>query len=174
LSNHPRNVPDNILEKLPANGGVVLVTFIPAFVSQEVKDWEDPLQELVEGFDEDGDEYARITEKYRASHQPIPRGTIKLVADHIEHVRDVAGIDHVGIGSDFWGDPNDVSEGLEDVSKFPFLFAELIDRGWSDDELKKLAGLNMLRVLRKAETVAARLKNERPASIASIEVISSN
>ena len=74
----------------------MLVTFIPAFVSQAVKNWEDPLQELVEGLDEDGDEYARITEKYRASHQPIPRGTIKLVADHIEHVRDVAGIDHVG------------------------------------------------------------------------------
>ncbi|MFQ5675117.1 MAG: dipeptidase [bacterium] len=172
LTDHPRNVPNDVLRKLPANGGVVMVTFIPSFVSQKVKDWEDPLQELLKGVPFD-DEYRRITDEYRAQHQPVPKATVKDVADHVEHIRDVAGIDHVGIGSDFWGS-GDMPEGLEDVSKFPNLFAELIDRGWPDEDLKKLAGQNLLRVLRAAEAVAARLQKERPPSTATIAALASH
>lgn len=172
LTDHPRNVPDEILAKLPENGGVVMVTFIPSFVSQEVKDWEDPLEEMLHGvpFDE---AYRRITKEYTEKHQPKPKATLIHVADHIEHARKIAGVDHVGIGSDFWGS-GDMPEGLEDVSKFPYLFAELIDRGWTDEDLKKLAGRNLLRVLRQAEDVAARLQKERPPSTATIETLASN
>ena len=169
LTDHLRNVPDEILAKLPENGGVVMVTFIPSFVSQEVKDWQEPLQKLLKGVPFD-DEYHRIKNEYTAANQPKPKATLHQVADHIEHVRDVAGVDHVGIGSDFWGS-GDMPEGLEDVSKFPYLFAELIERGWTDEDLKKLAGQNLLRALRRAETVAVRLQKERPASTATIESI---
>ena len=169
LTNHLSNVPDESLAKLSENGGVVMVTFIPSFVSQEVKDWGEPLQELLKGVAFD-DEYHRIRNEYTAANQPKPKATLQQVADHIEHVRNVAGVDHVGIGSDFWGS-GDMPEGLEDVSKFPNLFAELIERGWTDADLKKLAGQNLLRALRVAETVAARLQKERPASTATIESI---
>ncbi len=172
LTNHRRNVPDEILTRLPENGGVVMVTFIPSFVSQEVKDWNVALQKLLHGIPFD-DEYRRITNEYKASHQPVPKATVKHVADHIEHVRKMAGIDHVGIGSDFYGE-GDVPEGLEDVSKFPNLFAELIVRGWTDPELKKLAGQNLLRAMRRSEAVAASLQQSRPASTATIETLASN
>lgn len=172
LTNHLRNVPDEILAKLPENGGVAMVTFIPSFVSQEVKDWGEPLQELLKGVAFD-DEYHRIRNEYTAANQPKPKATLQQVADHIEHVRNVAGGDHVGIGSDFWGS-GDMPEGLDDVSKFPYLFAELIERGWTDEDLKKLAGQNLLRALRRAETVAVRLQKERPASTATIESIEIN
>ena len=172
LTDHPRNVPDEVLKKLPQNGGVVMVTFIPSFVSQEVKDWEEPLEALLEGLPFD-QEYLRIKNEYIEAHQPKPVATVKHVADHIEHVRDVAGIDHVGIGSDFWGS-GDMPKGLEDVSKFPNLFAELIERGWTDADLKKLAGENMLRVLRQAEAVAARLQKERRPSTATIGTLASH
>jgi len=167
LTDHVRNVPDNILARLPDNGGVVMVAFIPAFVSQEVKDWNEPLQKLLKGVPYD-EEHHRIRRDYAAAHQPIPEATLEQVADHIEHVRRVAGIDHVGIGSDFWGS-GDMPRGLEDVSRFPYLFAELVNRGWTDAELKKLAGENLLRVMRRAEAVAARLQKTRQASIARIE-----
>ena len=172
LTDHLRNVPDEILAKLSENGGVVMVTFIPSFVSQEVKDWGEPLQELLKGVAFD-DEYHRIRNEYTAANQPKPKATLQQVADHIEHVRNVAGVDQVGIGSDFWGS-GDMPEGLEDVSKFPYLFAELIERGWTDEDLKKLAGQNLLRALRGAETVAVRLQKDRPASTATIESIEIN
>ncbi len=98
----------------------------------------------------------------------MPRATLAQVADHIEHVRDVAGVEHVGIGSDFDGIERG-PVGLEDVSKFPDLFAELIRRGWSGADLKKLAGENMLRVLRRAEQVSAELRAQRPPSTATIQ-----
>ena len=166
LVNHPRNVPDSILTKLSRNGGVMMVTFIPAFVSQAVADWEAPLNARTKGVTS-LEEYQDLRQEYVAQHPP-PKATLQDVADHIEHARKVAGIDHVGIGSDFWGS-GDMPEGLEDVSKFPHLFAELIRRGWSDTDLKKLAGENMLHVLRSAEAVASRLQNSRPASTATIE-----
>ncbi len=112
-------------------------------------------------------EQRRLNDEWKAAH-PQPPATLKQVADHIEHVRDVAGIDHVGIGSDFDG-IDTVPQGLEDVSKFPQLFAELIRRGWSDGDLKKLAGQNLLRAFRAAEATAARLQKTRQPSTRTIE-----
>ncbi len=115
----------------------------------------------------DTSEQRRLADEWKSAH-PQPRATLKQVADHIEHVRQVAGVDHVGIGSDFDG-IDTVPEGLEDVSKFPQLFAELIRRGWSDADLKKLAGGNLLRALRGAEATAARLRKTRQPSTKTIE-----
>lgn len=143
LTDHVRNVPDSILQRLPQNGGIVMVTFVPSFVSERVR-------------------------TYRGPRDSAPNATIADVADHIEHVRKVAGVDHVGIGSDFDGIDRG-PEGLEDVSKFPALFAELARRGWTDEELRKLAGENLLRVLRQAERVARVLQRERGPSTATIE-----
>jgi membrane dipeptidase len=170
LVDHPRNVPDSILARLPRNGGVVMVTFVPAFVSQDVADWEkqdEDQRKAIESAVSDSLERSRRIDQWEAAH-PRPNATLPQVADHIEHVRKVAGIDHVGIGSDFDG-VDFTTVGLEDTSKFPALFAELIRRGWSDADLKKLAGQNLLRVLRQAEAVAARLQQTRPPSTKTIE-----
>lgn len=140
LVDHRRNVPDSILARLPKNGGVVMVTFVNSFASAALKAWEDSGAAARKG--------------------PRPHVTIKDVADHVDHVRRVAGVDHVGIGSDFDGITETI-EGLEDVSTFPSLFAELARRGWTEPELRKLAGENVLRVLSQAERVAARLRRER-------------
>ena len=170
LVDHPRNVPDSILARLPKNGGVVMVTFVPQFVSNECKAWDDSLQAEIKAATAavaDTAEIRRRTEAWQAAHPP-PTSTLAQVADHIEHVRQVAGVDHVGVGSDFDG-IDYVPAGLEDVSKFPELFAELIRRGWSDADLKKLAGRNLLRALRTAEGTAARLQREREPSTRTIE-----
>jgi membrane dipeptidase len=170
LTDHARNVPDSILARLPKNGGVVMVTFVPAFVSPEVATWEAEAEEQGDAIKEavsDTVEQKRRLEEWKATH-PRPQATLKQVADHIEHVRKVAGSDHVGIGSDFDG-IDTVPEGLEDVSKFPELFAELIRRGWSDSDLKKLAGQNVLRAIRAAEATAARLQKSRQPSTKTIE-----
>jgi membrane dipeptidase len=166
LVDYPRNVPDSILARLPANGGVVMVTFVPGFVSNKVraaeKEQDDALKPLLEGVT-DTAQRTKIRSDYTTAH-PLPKATIADVADHVEHVRQVAGIDHVGIGSDFDG-IDEGPAGLEDVSKFPNLFAELIRRGWSDADLEKLADKNVLRVLRQAEAVAKRLQAARPPSV---------
>jgi membrane dipeptidase len=170
LVDHPRNVPDSILARLPKNGGVVMVAFVPQFVSGEFKAWEDTAdsaRKTIRAAVTDTAEARRQYEQWEAAH-PAPDATLSQVADHIEHVRQVAGVDHVGIGSDFDGIDH-VVVGLEDVSKFPDLFAELIRRGWSDADLKKLAGRNLLRVLRQAEATAARLQREREPSTKTIE-----
>ncbi len=170
LVDHRRNVPDSILARLPKNGGVIMVTFVPAFVSREVQAGEDALDSamavLAKGVT-DPEQRRRIEQEYRAAH-PFPNATLAQVADHIDHIRQVAGVDHVGIGSDFDGIDHG-PDGLEDVSRFPDLFAELIRRGWSDADLRKLAGENLLRALRQAEAVSARLTKQRPASTATIE-----
>ena len=170
LTDHVRNVPDSILQRLPRNGGAVMVTFVPAFVSQEVADWEkvaDEESKRMEAAVSDSAERSRLTEAWLAAH-PRPAATLAQVADHIEHVRRVAGVNHVAIGSDFDGITN-TPVGLEDVSTFPQLFAELVRRGWSDDDLKKLAGRNLLRVLRAAEATAVRLRGQRAPSTRTIE-----
>jgi len=170
LTDHPRNVPDSILARLPKNGGVVMVTFVPAFVSPEVAAWEAQAKEQENAIKEavpDTVDQKRRFEEWKATH-PRPTATLRQVADNIEHVRKVAGSDHVGIGSDFDG-IDTVPEGLEDVSKFPELFAELIRRGWSDSDLKKLAGQNLLRAMRAAEATAARLQKTREPSTKTIE-----
>ena len=170
LVDHPRNVPDSILARLPKNGGVVMVTFVPQFVSNEFKAWEDSADAARKALGQtvtDTAERRRRGDEWEAANPP-PSATLSQVADHIEHVRKVAGVDHVGIGSDFDGIDH-VVVGLEDVSKFPELFAELIRRGWSDADLKKLAGQNLLRVLRQAESTAARLQRTREPSTRTIE-----
>jgi len=169
LTPHKRNVPDSILARLGRNGGVVMVTFVPSFVSEatrlaEVTD--DSAAAALRAEVSDTAERRRRLREFRAAH-PVPNATIADVADHIEHVRRVAGVDHVGIGSDFDGIEYGPT-GLEDVSKFPALFAELMRRGWSDADLKKLAGENVLRALRGAEATAARLRRARPPSTAVI------
>ncbi len=155
----PRNVPDAILKRLPANGGVVMVTFVAAFIDPEIAKAEKALNEALRARMAnitDPAQRARISEEVRARHV-LPKTTIAKVADHIEHIRKVAGIAHVGIGGDF--DGNDVwPEQLDDVSTYPLLFAELIRRGWTDRELRMLAGENVLRVLERAETVARDLQ----------------
>jgi membrane dipeptidase len=134
LRDHGRNVPDDILRGLATNGGVVMVTFVPGFLTAE------------------------------------PKATLAHAADHMDHVRKVAGADHVGIGGDFDG-ITAVPAGLEDVSKYPALTAELLRRGWPENDIRKALGLNVLRVMRRAEEVAARLQKEREPSTATIEVL---
>jgi membrane dipeptidase len=171
LTDVPRNVPDSVLRRLPANGGVVMVTFVPAFVSPAVAEHAAAMQGAIADIRRriPGDTAAQARElaTWRAAH-PAPRATLAQVADHIEHVRTVAGVDHVGLGSDFDG-ITDTPVGLEDVSTFPALLAELSRRGWSEADLRKLAGENVLRVLTRAEAVAARLKRERRASTRTIQ-----
>ncbi|HEY6948931.1 MAG TPA: dipeptidase [Gemmatimonadales bacterium] len=157
LVDHPRNVSDSILLRVRANRGIVMVTFVPPFVSTEAAGFEqrrEVEEERLSASVADAAERGRALEAWEADN-PRPRATLAQVADHIQHVRDVAGVDHVGIGSDFDG-IDYVPVGLEDVSKFPDLLAELARRGWSDEDLAKLAGGNLLRVLREAEGAASR------------------
>jgi membrane dipeptidase len=149
VTDHPRNVPDDVLRRVRDNGGIVMVTFVPAFISSELA------------------AYNRMPEAERLARPP-PVATMADAIRHIEHVRAIAGVEHVGIGGDFDG-ISVVPVGLEDVSRYPALFAELSRRGWSEKELRQLAGENLLRVWRQAERVAARLQEERPASTATIE-----
>lgn len=149
VTDHPRNVPDDVLRRLPQNGGVVMITFVPGFINAKVRDWQ------------------ALPEAQRRQ-TPEPRATIDDVIAHIEHVKQVAGIDHVGIGGDFDGITS-VPVGLEDVSKYPALFAELSRRGWTEAELRKLAGENVMRVWQRVEEVAQRLQRERPPSTRTIE-----
>jgi len=165
LVDHPRNVPDVILARLPANGGVCMVTFVPYFVSSACAAWSDQLSAAMTtaGLDP-GDWSSRMSfgaEFERRS--PRPAATVAQVADHIEHVREVAGIDFVGIGGDFDG-CDAMPVGLDDVSGYPELFAELGQRGWSEAECAKVAGGNVLRALSEAEAVAARASKERGPS----------
>ena len=144
ITDHPRDVPDDVLKRLPANGGIVMVTFVPAFIDQKRTDWEKARPAAGP---------ARI-EWEKANPRPV--STLAMVADHIDHVAKVAGHDHVGIGGDFDGIP-DTPKGLEDVRKYPALFAELARRGWTDAQLAKLASGNFLRVLRANEAVSRKL-----------------
>ena len=166
LVDHPRNVPDDVLERLDENGGIVMVTFIPSFLSQAVWDMEEKLWATDAALDTVR-EFRDLWLAYDAEFGAV-RATIDDVVRHIEHIRDTAGIDHVGIGSDYWGMP-DMPLGLEDVSGFPRLFAALIERGWSDEELRKLAGENMLRVMRDVEDTANNAGELRQSRIATDE-----
>jgi membrane dipeptidase len=171
LVDHPRNVPDSILARVPKNGGVVMVPFVTSFTSKAVYEDDNALAALsVDASRRHPNDTAAVHAEiatWRAAH-PRPKATVTDVANAIEHVRQVAGVDHVGIGSDFDGIDETVV-GLEDVSKYPVIFAELARRGWSDTDLEKLAGGNVLRVLAQAEQVSKRLQRERPPSTATIE-----
>jgi membrane dipeptidase len=170
LANVPRNVPDSILRRLPANGGVVMVTFVSGFINTAIQDsmnvLRPQLRALLEAAPDDSAR-GRIRGEFMAAH-PLPRATIAQVANHIEHIRRVAGVDHIALGGDYDG-TTELPEGLEDVSRYPYLFAELIRRGWSDEDLKKVANGNILRVLKQAESVAARLQKERAPSTRTIQ-----
>jgi membrane dipeptidase len=173
VTEHARNVPDSILTRLKDNGGVVMVTFVPQFISNRIVEWSNRQNarraELARQFPRDTARVQRELRTWREAN-PTPRATMADLIAHIEHVRTVAGIDHVGIGGDYDG-IDSTPEGMDDVSSYPALFAELARRGWSDEDLKKLAGENLLRVMRQAEAVARRLRAERPASLATLEAL---
>ncbi len=172
IVDHPRNVPDSILKRLPKNGGVVMVTFVPSFDSPALRahglERTRVLADLRRRHGADTAAVTRELAAWNAAH-PAPVATLADVANMLDHVKKTASADNVGIGSDFDGVDDELPEGLEDISKFPDLFAELILRGWTDAELRKLAGENILRAMGAAETVSARLKRERQPSTKTIE-----
>ena len=152
----PRNVPDDVLVRLAGNGGVCMVTFVPGFVSQQCADWTAGLKAEVarRGLDpRDFGQLLSLKPEWERAH-PLARATLAQVADHVDHVREVAGVEHVGLGGDFDG-TTEVTAGLEDVSRYPALFAELLSRGWTESDCAALAGGNVLRALRAAESYAA-------------------
>ncbi len=157
LTNHARDVPDSILRLIPANGGVVMVNFNPGFVSEAVRLYGDSVAERARLLRAAGADSVSRADSMRAWESRAPHATLEQVADHIDHIRQIAGVDHVGIGSDFDG-ITEVPNRLEDVSKFPDLIAELLRRGWTEADVKQVAGLNILRVLRDAERVATELR----------------
>jgi membrane dipeptidase len=166
LNPHPRNVPDDVLRKLTANGGVVHANFIKEFISPKNPGWQQQrtaaLAELHTRLDTD-DAIQKGTREWEEKN-PYPRPTIADVADHIDHLRKVAGIDHVGIGADYYdAGHNSMADGLDDVTRYPYLFAELLGRKYSDEDVRKIAGRNHLRAMRQMEQVAAELqKSEGP------------
>lgn len=162
---HPRNVPDSVLRLLPQDGGVVMVTFVPGFVNETVRAHgaagsaeRARLEALNPG---DPDAVTAGVEAWRQAN-PAPVATISDVADHVDHIRAVAGVDHVGLGGDFDG-VGSLPEGLTGVETYPALLAELMRRGWSEADIRKLAGENVLRVMRAAEATSERLSDQRPS-----------
>lgn len=151
LCDHPRNVPDDVLDRVAGNGGVVMATFVPDFISQASRDWHRPARDQF-GKAPEGINYAKVEAEIVAKAGPRPKATLAEYCDHVDYLAKRIGHDHVGIGSDFFGWVN--PEGLEDTSTFPSVIAELIRRGWSEDNLVKLAGGNTLRVLRAVEQEA--------------------
>ncbi|MEV7888146.1 dipeptidase [Streptomyces sp. NPDC002817] len=171
VCDHPRNIPDDVLERLSGNGGMAMVTFVPKFVLQAAVDWTAAADENMRahGFHHlattpDAMKVHRAFEEQR----PRPIATVSTVADHLDHMREVAGIDHLGIGGDYDGTAF-TPDGLNDVSGYPNLVAELLDRGWSTSDLAKLTWQNAVRVLGAAEDVARDLQATRSPSNATIE-----
>jgi membrane dipeptidase len=165
LSSHPRNVPDDVLRMLPANGGIVMVTFYPSYASPEAIEWaRDQVAQrarLKAVYPASPEQAAVALAEWERTH-PRPRVNIATLADHIDHIVRLAGHDHVGIGGDLDGIPFAV-DGLDTPAGYPLIFAELIRRGWSDADLAKLAGGNLLRVMRRTEQAAASMKDVPPA-----------
>ena len=161
----PRNVPDDVIRMLPANGGVLMVTFVTPFTSQAAADIAFPAMKeyLARAQGKPEAERTKLYEEIMGeAKKKMPKVTVADVADHIDYVKKLAGVDYIGIGSDYDGNTN-WPEGMEDVSTFPLLFAELIRRGWSDEDLAKIAGGNVLRALERAESVATELQAGKPA-----------
>jgi membrane dipeptidase len=166
LCDHPRNTPDDVLKRLKANGGIVMATFVPGFISQSLRDW---LRRSRDGYGKapvTADPKAQVAD-LETKDGSAPKASLEQVADHIVHLVETAGLDHVGVGSDYFGGASPV--GLEDVSRFPYLFAELVRRGFSERDLEKMSSKNMLRVLRRVETVGVTLRKTRPPAIGRFE-----
>ncbi|GAA4537573.1 dipeptidase [Amycolatopsis samaneae] len=151
VNDHPRNIPDDVLERLPGNGGVAMVTFVPGFVSPAVTEWD---RRLKAAMAEAGQDYRDLGQRGRFTASwdgpAKPKASVEDVVAHVEHAREVAGIDHIGLGGDYDG-VAELPQGLEDVSRYPVLFAALLERGWSEEDCAKLAGRNTLRVLRDVD-----------------------
>lgn len=166
VSGHVRNVPDEILPLVKENGGIIMVTFVGSFVSEELRQYYSEraaYQRKVEYLHPGELEViAKKMEQWDEEHE-APKPTLNQLADHIDHIRDQIGVDHIGIGGDYDG-TSGLPVGLEDVSTYPNLFAELLKRGYSEEDVRKIAGLNMLRVMRGAEETAARLQEKREPS----------
>ncbi len=167
IDGHPRNVPDTVLARLKTNGGIVMQVFLPDFVSEEVREWEGAkaAEEARGKYLHNGDPAAAAgaLADWVAAH-PRPHATIAQVADHIDHIRQVAGIDHIGLGGDFDG-MDSVVDGLGDVSAYPALFTELARRGYTQADLEKIACRNLIRVLRATEAVAKAKSGEAPSNL---------
>ncbi|MFJ8507186.1 dipeptidase [Streptomyces avermitilis] len=170
VCDHPRNIPDDVLERLPGNGGVAMVTFVPKFVLQAAVDWTAAADANMRanGFHhlDTTPEAMKVHRAFEETH-PRPVATVSTVADHLDHMREVAGVDHIGIGGDYDGTAF-TPEGLNDVSGYPNLLAELLDRGWSSTDLAKLTWQNAVRVLGAAEDVARDLQAKRGPSNATL------
>lgn len=170
LVDHPRDVPDDVLRMVRRNHGIVMVNFYPEFVSQAVAHWKADRAGAAARFDAlyvgQPDRSKAAMDQWEKEH-PQPNATIAQVADHVDHIREIAGVESVGIGSDFDGIEN-TPVGLDGVDKYPTLFEELARRGWTDDDLADLAGRNLLRVMRQAEAIARRLQAQEPPSHATI------
>ena len=166
LCDHPRNTPDDVLKRLKANGGLVMATFVPGFVSQPLRDW---LRRSRNGYGKGpavADPKAQMAEP-ETRQGAAPKASLEQVADHIVRLVETAGLDHVGVGSDYFGGASPT--GLEDVSRFPYLFAELVRRGFSERDLEKMSSKNMLRVLRRVEAVGVALRRTRAPAIGGLE-----
>ena len=166
LCDHRRNAPDDVLRRLKDNGGLVMATFVPGFISQKLRDWLARSRDRYGKAPVVADPKAALAEQ-EARHGPAPRATLEELADHIAYLVETAGVDHVGIGSDFFGGAQPV--GLEHVGRFPHLFAELIRRGFSQAALAKLASRNFLRAMRDVERIGKRLRAERGPALGRIE-----
>ncbi|MGW2210981.1 dipeptidase [Streptomyces sp. NPDC001781] len=171
VCDHPRNIPDDVLERLPANGGMAMVTFVPKFILQAAVEWTAAADDNMRAHGlhhlDTTEEGMKVHREFEERH-PRPVATVATVADHLDHMREVAGIDHLGIGGDYDGTAF-TPDGLNDVSGYPNLIAELLERGWSKPDLAKLTWQNAVRVLGAAEDVAREQRAARPASHATIE-----
>ncbi|MFD0373570.1 dipeptidase [Streptomyces sp. NPDC127114] len=173
VCDHPRNIPDDVLERLPANGGVAMATFVPKFILPAAVEWTARADENMRAH---GMHHLATTPEAMAIHRafeadnPRPIATAATVADHLDHMREVAGVDHIGIGGDYDGTAF-TPAGLDDVAGYPNLVAELLTRGWSHADLAKLTWSNAVRVLRDAEAVAREQQTLRGASIATIDTL---
>ncbi|MFI2189758.1 dipeptidase [Streptomyces sioyaensis] len=170
VCDHPRNIPDDVLAQLPANGGVAMATFVPKFVLPAAVEWTQRADENMRAHGlhhlDTTEEGMRVHRAFEAAH-PRPKATVATVADHLDHMREVAGVDHLGIGGDFDGTAF-TPDGLADVAGYPNLIAELLDRQWSEGDLAKLTWQNAVRALRAAEDVARAERGRRGPSHATI------
>lgn len=163
VADHPRNVPDDVLRRMPENGGVVMVTFVSAYLTQEGAEIQRDLLTVRRDLQEQYADSAEVERAYQRwlEENQVPRGDVGTVVDHIDHIVEVAGVDHVGVGSD-WDGTSTVPEGLDDVSTLPNLTEELLRRGYTDEEVGKILGGNVLRAMREAERVSAELRETEP------------